>query len=60
MKKVTGEHILVAVKEYVLMSIGMLLYSFAWIGCILPAKGVGGGAAGFSLIVCHALEQYFG
>lgn len=60
MIKVTGESILVTIKEYLLMTVGMLLYSFGWIGCILPAKGTGGGAAGFSLIVCHALEQYAG
>lgn len=60
MKKLTNENILVTIKEYLLMTMGMLLYSFAWIGCILPAKGVGGGAAGLSLILCHALQQYFG
>lgn len=42
------------------MALGMFIYSFGWIGCILPANGVGGGAAGFSLIMCHALEQYCG
>lgn len=30
------------IKEYLLMSVGMLLYAFGWIGCILPAQGVGG------------------
>ena len=39
------------------MALGMLMYSFGWIGCILPARGVGGGAAGMSLVVCHALES---
>lgn len=39
------------------MTFGMVLYSFAWIGCILPARGVGGGAAGLSLVLCQALEQ---
>lgn len=48
------------VKEYLLMTIGMFIYSFGWIGCILPVGGVGGGAAGFSLIVCHALQHYLG
>ena len=42
------------------MTIGMFIYSFGWIGCILPVGGVGGGAAGFSLIVCHALQHYLG
>lgn len=39
------------------MFAGMMLYSFGWIGCILPAKGVGGGAAGLSLVLCTALEN---
>ena len=39
------------------MLVGMMLYSFGWIGCILPAKGVGGGAAGLSLVLCTALEN---
>ena len=43
------------IKEYTLMSVGMLLYSFGWIGCILPHRGTGGGAAGLSLILCEAL-----
>lgn len=48
------------IREYVLMAIGMFIYSFGWIGCILPAHGVGGGAAGFSMIVCHSLSEYAG
>ena len=51
---------LVFIKEYFLMTIGMFIYAFGWIGCILPAKGVGGGAAGFSMIVCHALGEFLG
>lgn len=42
------------------MVVGMFLYSFGWIGCIVPAGGVGGGAAGFSYVICEALEQYLG
>lgn len=52
--------IAVGIKEYLLMAIGMFLYSFGWIGCILPAKGVGGGAAGLSLVICHALKEFVG
>lgn len=47
-------------KEYGLMSIGMLLYSFGWIGCILPVSGTGGGAAGLSLVLCNALQHLCG
>lgn len=56
MKTLIFESPLQKAKEYFLMTVGMFLYSFAWIGCIIPAKGVGGGAAGLSLILCHALD----
>ena len=52
--------IVTIIKEYLLMALGMFTYAFGWIGCILPAGGVGGGAAGFSMIVCHALSEYLG
>lgn len=42
------------------MVVGMFLYSFGWIGCIVPAGGVGGGAAGFSFILCTALNNFLG
>lgn len=48
------------IKEYFLMVVGMFLYAFGWVGCIVPAGGVGGGAAGFSFVVCTALSQYVG
>lgn len=57
MKAITFDQVIKSVKEYFLMSLGMIIYSFAWIGCIMPAKGVGGGATGLSLVLCHALEQ---
>ncbi|WP_295936219.1 YitT family protein [uncultured Alistipes sp.] len=60
MKPIKKELVLKPVKEYFLMTVGMVLYSFAWIGCILPAKGVGGGAAGLSLILSHAFEEWLG
>ena len=39
------------------MFFGMMMYSFGWIGCVLPANGMGGGAAGLSLVLCTALEN---
>ena len=57
MKPFTPDLVLTPLKEYFLMLVGMMLYSFGWIGCILPAKGVGGGAAGLSLVLCTALEN---
>lgn len=57
MKVLTMESVLKTVKEYFLMAIGMMLYSFGWIGCILPVDGTGGGAAGLSLVLCNALSN---
>lgn len=33
---------------------------FAWIGCIMPADGTGGGATGLSRVLCHAVEHWAG
>ncbi len=52
--------ILTGIKEYILMVAGMFLYSFGWLGCIVPAGGVGGGATGFSLVICTALSEWVG
>jgi uncharacterized membrane-anchored protein YitT (DUF2179 family) len=35
------------------MTLGMTLYSFGWICCILPADAAGGGATGLSLLLYH-------
>ena len=35
------------------MALGMFLYSFGWICCILPADAAGGGATGVSLLIYH-------
>lgn len=45
--------ILTTFKEYLLMALGMFLYSFGWICCILPANAAGGGATGLSLLIYH-------
>ncbi|MBO5688226.1 MAG: YitT family protein [Alistipes sp.] len=37
-------------KEYLLMTIGMFLYAFGWVACVMPAGGMGGGATGLSMI----------
>lgn len=52
--------VLRTIKEYFLMTVGMLCYAFGWIGCIIPAGGVGGGATGFSIVVNAATQKYFG
>ncbi|HIW52017.1 MAG TPA: YitT family protein, partial [Candidatus Alistipes excrementipullorum] len=55
MRTLTGSDILTGIKEYFLMALGMLLYSFGWIACILPSHCMGGGAGGLSLIVYYAI-----
>jgi len=47
-------------KEYFWMTVGMIIYTFGWMGCIVPVNGVGGGATGFSIIASHALGEYLG
>jgi uncharacterized membrane-anchored protein YitT (DUF2179 family) len=41
-------------KEYALIHLGCLIYSFAWVGIIEPAGGIGGGASGLALLVQYA------
>ncbi len=57
---ITVKSVFTFIKEYTLLIIGMLCYSFAWIGCVIPADGTGGGATGFSLLLCTALQNLFG
>ncbi len=45
--------VLTSAKEYLLMTLGMCIYSFGWIGCILPAHAAGGGASGLSLLIYY-------
>ena len=58
--QINATTIMTTVKEYFLMVVGMFLYSFGWLGCIVPAGGVGGGATGFSLVICTALNEWLG
>ncbi len=57
---ITPAKVFRVIKEYSLMTLGMFCYAFGWIACILPAGGVGGGASGLSIILCTALEKYWG
>ena len=49
--KLTSRDILVGTKEYILMTFGMFCYAFGWLICVLPAGGMGGGAAGLATII---------
>ena len=52
--------ILTRVKEYFFMALGMAIYSFGWIGCVLPAKGTSGAASGLAIVLSTALHNSFG
>lgn len=47
----SSRSILVGFKEYALMTFGMFCYAFGWLMCVLPAGGMGGGAAGLATLV---------
>ena len=55
MRGVVGNKLMTALKEYSLMALGMFIYAFGWIGCILPANCMGGGASGVSLLIYHLI-----
>ena len=51
MKKVSSRDIIIGIKEYILMTFGMFCYAFGWQMCVLPAGGMGGGAAGLATLI---------
>lgn len=51
---ITRPQLKTLVKEYVLISFGLLLYAFAWTGILLPAGAMGGGASGIGLLIYYA------
>ena len=52
--------LLTTIKEYLLMTLGMCLYSFGWIGCVLPAKSTSGAASGLAIVISTALQNTLG
>ena len=56
MRESIGHKFLIGLKEYFLMALGMFIYAFGWIGCILPANCMGGGASGVSLLIYHIID----
>ena len=59
-KKTKSAGVITLLKEYVLMTLGMCIYSFGWIGCVLPAKSTSGAASGLAIVISTALENYAG
>ncbi len=52
--KITRGLVRRTLKEYLIISFGLTLYSFAWTTIIIPADLVGGGMAGLALVVYYA------
>ena len=48
---ISSRSVLVGFKEYLLMTFGMFCYAFGWLMCVLPAGGMGGGAAGLATLI---------
>lgn len=49
--KISLSQVAVSIKEYVIMTLGMFMYAFGWVACIIPAGGMGGGATGLSMLL---------
>ncbi|MFI3266431.1 MAG: YitT family protein [Rikenellaceae bacterium] len=41
-------------KEYIIITFGLMMYAFAWVGIITPADIIGGGVSGASLLLYYA------
>ena len=54
---ISSRSILVGIKEYILMTFGMFCYAFGWLLCVLPAGGMGGGAAGLATLINAILPE---
>lgn len=52
-----SKSLLTHLKEYLIMTLGMCIYSFGWIGCVLPAKSTSGAASGLAIVISTALQN---
>ena len=48
------------VRAYLMISIGLLMYAFAWTALLIPAKMVGGGTGGLGTIIYYATSDAAG
>ncbi len=49
--KLSLSNIAIGIKEYLIMTLGMFMYAFGWVACVIPAGGMGGGATGLSMLL---------
>lgn len=57
MNQLLKSKIKVGVKEYLIISIGLLIYAFGFTALLLPAKTVPGGAGGISTLIYYGLGE---
>ena len=52
--KIPKKSIVLEAKEYVLITLGLIIYAFGWVFFLLPFKLVSGGTAGIGAIIQYA------
>ncbi len=52
--ELSKQKIRATVREYLLISIGLMMYSFAWTRILMPAGTMGGGVNGIGLLIYYA------
>ena len=60
MRNIAFPNLLKTFREYVLMTAGLLIYSFGWIACIKPMEVAAGGGTGLAMIVSHTAAEMWG
>lgn len=52
--KATTKRTWISIREYVMITIGLLLYAFAWKGLLIPHQITGGGVTGVGALIYYA------
>lgn len=53
MKQFTKEDVFREIRSYLIISLGLVIYSFGWVSVLAPADIVGGGSTGLAMIFYH-------
>lgn len=54
----TTKKIISEIRSYIIVSFGLIIYSFGWMGILFPAKVIGGGVTGISQIIYFATSSF--
>jgi uncharacterized membrane-anchored protein YitT (DUF2179 family) len=49
-----------SIQQYLLMTVGLVVYSFGWIACVKPMAVAAGGGTGLSMIISHSIASAWG